>query len=101
VPRIRPETAAADLIVIDEIGKMECLSEPFRRAVVAALAASVPVLATIGKGGNDFIRSIGRRTDVERKEITPENRDALAEELGQRLGQALGRRALSEETKTE
>ena len=37
-----------DLIVIDEIGRMECASEQFRRAVEDALDAQVNVLATIG-----------------------------------------------------
>jgi nucleoside-triphosphatase THEP1 len=37
-----------DLIVIDEIRKMECASERFRGAVEDALDAPVNILATIG-----------------------------------------------------
>lgn len=45
-----PELARrdVDLIVIDEIGKMECASGRFRRAAEDALDSPVSVLATIG-----------------------------------------------------
>ncbi len=71
----------ASLIVIDEIGKMECFSRAFREAVVRALDADTPVLATIALRGDRFIEGLKARGDVELVEITPANRDRLVEEL--------------------
>ncbi len=67
----------ADVIVIDEIGKMELLSEPFREQLLKNLAKG-NVLATITKkGGGKFVQQIKERPDVQLLEITIKNRDAL------------------------
>jgi nucleoside-triphosphatase len=73
------------LIVIDEIGKMECFSPAFREAVVRALEADTPVLATVALRGNRFIEGLKARKDVTVVEIKPTNRDRLVEELAGRL----------------
>lgn len=70
-----------DLIVIDEIGKMECASGRFRRAVEDALDASVNVLATLGISHLPFFQALRDRPDVEVVTLTVRNRDALVEEL--------------------
>ena len=70
-----------DLIVIDEIGKMECASGRFRRAVEDALDAPVNVLATIGISPLPFFQALKDRPDVEVGTLTVRNRDALVEEL--------------------
>jgi nucleoside-triphosphatase len=44
-----------DGAVIDEIGKMECLSPAFVRAARRALSEPVPVLGTIALVGSGFI----------------------------------------------
>ncbi len=74
-----------DLIVIDEIGKMECSSGRFRRAVEDALDAPVNVLATIGISHLPFFQAIRARPDVELITLTERNRDALVGELSARL----------------
>jgi nucleoside-triphosphatase len=48
VSAINQAVAAADLIVIDEIGKMELAVSEFGRSIVAALNSAKPVLGTIG-----------------------------------------------------
>jgi nucleoside-triphosphatase len=73
------------LVVIDEIGKMECFSQAFRKAVVRVLDADTAVLATIALRGNRFIEELKSRDDVEVIEITPANRDHLAEQLATKL----------------
>ena len=75
----------ADLIVIDEIGKMECSSDRFRQAVVAALDAPVNVLGTLGIGRLPFFQRVRERPDVELITITEHNRDAMVDELCNRL----------------
>jgi len=75
----------ADLIVIDEIGKMECFSPAFQQAVERALDGSVPVLGTIGRGGGFFMRAVRSREDIQLLEVTPANRRELPGRLAQML----------------
>lgn len=84
-----PELARRDvsLLVVDEIGKMECTSGRFRRAVEDALDSPVNVLATLGVSGPAFFQALRERPDVELLTVTPRNRDALLEELCARLRQ--------------
>ncbi len=44
-----------DAVVIDEIGKMECLAPAFVEAARRALTGRVPVLGTIALAGGGFI----------------------------------------------
>lgn len=66
-----------DLIVIDEIGKMELFSRAFRSIVVNALDSRKPVLAVIMAQSNDFADQVKNRDDVEVIEVTKENRDEI------------------------
>jgi nucleoside-triphosphatase len=77
--------ADADVIVIDEIGKMECMSEPFKRAVLSALDRDARVVATVAKKGVGFIKEVKNRPDVSLFEVTVKNRDAMADMLKKRL----------------
>ncbi|MGH7430027.1 MAG: nucleoside-triphosphatase, partial [Candidatus Methylomirabilaceae bacterium] len=70
-----------DLLVIDEIGTMECGSGRFRRAVEDALDAVVPILATVGRTSSPFVDALWERPDVERLTLTERNREALGAEL--------------------
>jgi nucleoside-triphosphatase len=80
------------LLVIDEIGKMECFSHAFRETVVQVLDAATPALATIALRGTRFIEGLKAREDVELVQITPANRDALVRKLAGTLrGRSLGR----------
>lgn len=81
-PTLHPE---AQLIVIDEVGKMECFSPKFRETVVRALDSGKAVLGTIGVRGGGFIQSLKRRDDVEVIEVTRGNRDRLPERLARAL----------------
>jgi len=74
-----------DLIVMDEIGKMECASGRFRRAVEDALDAPVNVLATLGVGRLPFFQAIRERPDVELFSLTERNREALPAPIAARL----------------
>ncbi len=68
-----------ELIVIDEIGKMELFSDRFRSLVRNALNSDKQVLASIPLKGNEFIREIKQRLDVHLLEVTHDNRDRLPE----------------------
>jgi len=68
-----------ELIVIDEIGKMELFSDRFRSLVRAALNSDKQVLASISLKGNEFIRKTKQRSDVHLLEVTHDNRNRLPE----------------------
>jgi nucleoside-triphosphatase len=65
------------LIVIDEIGKMECLSPVFRNAVVEAFDVPNTVLATIAMKGDSFIGGLKAREDVTVITVNQSNRNTL------------------------
>jgi len=69
------------LILIDEIGKMECLSDRFKRLLLNALDSEKVVIATIALRGEGFISEIKRRADVRLFEITEQNRNSLLSEI--------------------
>ena len=66
-----------NIIILDEIGKMECFSGVFRKAALRALDSPNTVVGTITFGVDDFIRSVKVRPDIELIEVTLENRDRL------------------------
>lgn len=55
-----------DLYVIDEIGRMECLSRSFIEAVRRILDGPVPLLATVALKGSGFIREVKTRSRFRR-----------------------------------
>ena len=75
VPAITPVNN--HIIILDEIGKMECFSESFKKAAINALDSPNIVLGTITFGGDDFIMNIKDREDLEIHEVTPDNRNSL------------------------
>ena len=66
-----------DVYLVDEIGKMECLSPGFVVAMRALLDTGRPVVATIGERGGGFIAEVKRRKDVALWRLTRDNRDAV------------------------
>jgi len=83
------EPGRAGLYVIDEIGKMECLSPAFRRMVSALLDSEAPVLGTVALRGGGFIAEVKARDDVALHEVTVKNRDALPGEIARALRELL------------
>ena len=83
VPSIKPKPNA--IIILDEIGKMECFSEAFKKAATEALDAPYIVVGTITLGGDDFIRGIKIRGDIELMEVTIENRNQLSDIILERI----------------
>ncbi len=69
------------LIIIDEIGKMECLSAKFRDLVTSLLDADAPVIATIALKGGGFIDEVKRRPGILLYGLTERNRDALLPDI--------------------
>ena len=67
-----------DVIVIDEIGKMEMLSEKFCEIVTEALDSDKPIMVTLHKKSRTpLLQDVRRRDDIRILEVTPVNRNLL------------------------
>ena len=80
VPAMIPESENL-VIVVDEIGKMECFSTIFRQTLTKALDAANTVVGSISHKGDAFIRAIKKRPDTRLISVSERNRDVLAEEI--------------------
>ncbi len=65
------------MIIVDEIGNMECLSTQFDRIMKGVLDSEKWVVATIALKGGGLIAEVKQRQGVKLFEITPSNRDVL------------------------
>jgi nucleoside-triphosphatase len=81
LPAIDPAHVTAPLIVIDEIGKMECFSARFRKLVMAAIASDRAVLATIALRGDRFMEGLKAGPGVTLLHVTQANRDTLIDQV--------------------
>ncbi|MBS1213169.1 MAG: hypothetical protein H6R26_1786 [Proteobacteria bacterium] len=70
-----------DVYLVDEIGKMECLSPTFVRAMEALLASDKLVVASVAARGGGFIDTVKKRQDVLLREVTRANRAQLPAEV--------------------
>ena len=67
-----------DIIIIDEVGKMEMHSQKFCDTVKEALDCPKPVIMTLHKKSrNPLLQDIRRRDDVRILEVTPVNKNLL------------------------
>lgn len=88
VSALRRALEESDVIVVDEIGKMELLSARFREAVAQAVNSGKKVLGTVMLNPHPFADEIKRHPEVETVLVTRDNRadvmrkvrDWLAEE---------------------
>ncbi|MDG6964247.1 MAG: NTPase [Nitrososphaerota archaeon] len=80
----------SELIVVDEVGPMELVSPEFRRAVEKCGATGKPMLAVVHERMEDDILGELRARAEEVVVLTPENRDAVADDLGAKLLAAVG-----------
>ncbi len=78
VPAIMKAIENADVIVIDEIGRMEVLSHEFVKAVKETFDMDKPLIITLHKKSrNPLLQDIRRRDDVRILEVTPINQSIL------------------------
>jgi nucleoside-triphosphatase len=74
VSALRRAVKESDLIVIDEIGKMELLSPQFRESVTQAINSGKKVLGTIMLNPHPFADEIKHHPEVETILVTRDNR---------------------------
>jgi nucleoside-triphosphatase len=78
LPLLDPETGP---IMIDEIGKMECLSNRFAEIVKDILNSEKQLIATIAQKGGGLIANLKKRSEVQLFTLTRENQDHLFDQI--------------------
>jgi len=79
-----------NVIIIDEIGKMEMLSEKFCEVVIEALDSDKPILVTLHKKSRSpLLQDVRRRDDIRILEVTPVNRNLLPYKIEKILAEKL------------
>jgi len=79
--RLEMGRSEPSIVIIDEIGKMECFSEMFMDIIGEVLTSENVLVATVALKGSGIIADIKKRDDVTIFEVTRENRDRLATEI--------------------
>ncbi|MGA3206858.1 MAG: NTPase [Syntrophales bacterium] len=69
------------VIIIDEIGKMESISDKFSKLLKTLLEQERPVIATIASKGEGIIEEIKKRDDVDLFVMAHNNRNSLLPEI--------------------
>jgi nucleoside-triphosphatase len=72
---------AVGLIIVDEIGKMECLSDKFRTLLRKILNSDKSLIATIALRGGGIIAEIKGQRETTLWEVTSQNRDSILSEV--------------------
>ncbi len=75
VPSMLPSTPD-QIVVIDEIGKMECFSRLFKETLLKVLSSNNLVIGSVAIKGDRFIQSIKKRDDVSLVSISEDTRDS-------------------------
>lgn len=76
VPSLIPEHED-EIVILDEIGRMECFSEKFNKIARFVLDSKNTVIGTITISEFPFVDEVRKREDVEIIEVTEKNRDEL------------------------
>ena len=78
------------VVVVDEIGKMECFSARFVAAVRNTVRSDRPLLATVAARGGGLIAEVTRANDAALLEVTTDSRDGLVESVAEWLEAKVG-----------
>jgi nucleoside-triphosphatase len=89
LPSLTPAAPGA-LVVVDEIGKMECLSEAFKTRVGALLDDDTPLLATVAAVGVGFVKRARNHPRVKLYTVARGESERMAAEITRVLLRALG-----------
>ena len=70
-----------DIVIVDEIGKMECFSEKFRTLIKKILDSEKIFISTVALKGGSLIAEVKKREDIKLFEISMGNRNSLSYEI--------------------
>ena len=80
-PKLRREIPDGSVVLLDELGFMESLSEEFCSSVMALLDGDVPVIAAVKDKNTDFLCAVRAHPNCRCFCITEENREELFAEV--------------------
>jgi nucleoside-triphosphatase len=84
------ETSGKRLLLVDEVGKMECISPKFRGLVHHWLDGPAVVVATVAERGEGLISEVKGRADCELHELKRRDAEALLDLLASAVRRRLG-----------
>jgi nucleoside-triphosphatase len=87
LPELRRE---ADVVLIDELGKMELASAAFREIVLELFEGNRPLAATVHAFGHPFTDALKARPEVVVVRLTRSERDAMPRWIAERLSGPAG-----------
>lgn len=85
VPILDTDQSDAQLFIIDEIGKMECMSQTFVTAVRRLFVSDQSILATVAQKGSGLISEVKNFPGVKLFTLTGNNRDRIIADVVQLL----------------
>lgn len=92
VQLLRRARRLGELIVIDELGRLECDAKDYQHELRITLDGSLPVLAVLRQNKAEWADWIRERPDIELLTVTQQNRDCLPEIGAGILGPQIQRR---------
>jgi len=85
IPEIEKAISGKNLLIIDEIGKMELYSSRFKDLIVTAFQSDIPILATILYKPHAFCDKLKAMTDVEIVQLKRDNFESSLKEILEKL----------------
>jgi nucleoside-triphosphatase len=78
VAALRRAIESAEIVIFDEIGRMELFSSQFKSAVIEAIDCGKPVIATAMVAAEPWVDALKRMPGVTTVEVTKQNRGTMA-----------------------
>ena len=81
VESIKRALDTKEIVIVDEIGKMELISPRFRDIIMLALDSDKTVVATLSMSRDPLSERIRNRSDITMLEVRHDNRDMMASRI--------------------
>jgi nucleoside-triphosphatase len=81
VPALKLALMSKELIVIDEVGSMEMMSERFRLTLLESLASDKPILATIRSTSQPFSDQVKKLANSQLLQLTKSNYASIKQQV--------------------
>jgi len=80
---------SSSIVMIDEIGKMECFSDFFKDMIKGLVGSQGILIATVALKGGGLIREVKERGDVDLFYVRHDNRDSLVKVVSEKVYQMM------------